>query len=147
MYKVKIVCNELLFNGNKITKKNANEIIQLLKVNSYGYINSCVFVHKTYNKYTAGNKCKRYIQKSLELFTNQPITAKQLLKMISKLHKIGTTCVCDLKCSKINYIDVSNNATIFGYDFHKNPIKIKARTGNYKNRSKYFSHILFKKQC
>lgn len=137
MYKVKINCNCLRFNNEKITKKNAHEIIKLLKINSYNYITSCTLLYKTYKKHNT-----KYTQKTLELYTNKTITNKQLLKMISKLHSIGITCNKN-ENSNINFIDNSDYSILFGYDFYKNALTIEPRYNHYKNSSSYSTHVLF----
>ena len=139
MFKVKINCDKLQYNGRKITKNNADEIIKLLKKQSYNYITSGTLLYKKFKR-----RDRVYIQKSLELYTNQSITRKQLLRMISKLHHIGITCSDD-NHSKIDFIDTSNYSVLHRYDFSNNPLITEKRNSCYKNGSSYSTHVLFKR--
>ena len=132
MYKIKFSTTNMKVDGKKIKKAHCADVLENIKIESYGFVKECIFLYKHRNNFT---------HKLLELFCNKDISEKALRKMIRKIKECGVTGE-----GTVELIDVKSNQVLCCYDYECiSKEEATQRTRKYKNTSDYITHRLYKR--
>ena len=85
MYKIKIQCDRLKHNTQKINEADLKNIVNLLNLPSYPFVQSSNLVRKTFVR---AHTRKPFTSKSLEIMCDRMISIKTLRKFVKKLKSI-----------------------------------------------------------
>ena len=161
MYKIRIPCNQLKFNNQKIKHTSCQYFLPLLQVTSYPYIESIQFVYKRrddankLNKLNKLNKQKQrsraYVHKYIEITCNTLIKKQQLRRFCMKLQRLGFTKIISYEQPlRIDFIDITDNQIIHSLDYESdvlsyNDVDELNTKIRHKNRSSYHTHVMHSK--
>ena len=139
MYKIKIQCDRLKHNTQKLKESDLKNIVNLLNLPSYPFVQSSNLVRKTFAR---AHTQKPFTSKSLEIMCDRMISIKTLRKFVKKLKSMR------LQGQNVNvhFIDVLSNHHIHSIDFESGECQIIDTNGHrYKNRSTYSTTVVYKK--
>lgn len=160
MYKIRIPCNQLQFNNQKINHKSCQYFLPLLQVTSYPYIESIQFIYKRCDDDKKNNifklnkqkiRSRGYVHKYIEITCNASIKKQQLRRFCLKLQHLGfTKNISYEQYLRIDFIDITDNQIIHSLNYESdvllyNDVDELNSKIRQQNRSSYHTHVMHSK--